>query len=253
MSCKQQDGPITMNLYYTGQDGNARRFVEEMESGGTARAIRAEKGNLRYDYFVSEEDPETVLLIDSWADQKALDIHHQTPMMKTIAGLREKYNLTMKAERYLRAPEDLTSNDAKYVRTKDESMKIQTVDFSIWPKGEPNTAYAQYFTGNSYLAPMAGGLANVTFEPRCRNNWHIHHKQVQVLICVAGRGWYQEWGKEAVEMTPGSIIAIPAEVKHWHGAAKDSWFQHLTYHKDVQEGASNEWLEPVSDEQYDAL
>ena len=130
---------------------------------------------------------------------------------------------------------------------------VQTVDFSVWPKGEPNTAYAQYFVGNSYLAPMEGGMANVTFEPRCRNNWHIHHKQVQVLICVAGRGWYQEWGKEAVPMTTGSIVAIPAEVKHWHGAARDSWFQHLTYHKDVQEGASNEWLEAVTDEIYDKL
>ena len=132
-------------------------------------------------------------------------------------------------------------------------IPVQTVDFSVWPKGEPNTAYAHYFTGNSYLAPLDGGINNVTFEPRCRNNWHIHHKQVQVLICVAGRGWYQEWGKEAVPMIPGTIIAIPAEVKHWHGAAKDSWFQHLTYHKDVQEGASNEWLEPVSDAQYDDL
>ncbi len=130
---------------------------------------------------------------------------------------------------------------------------VQTVDFSVWPQGEPNSAYARYFTGNSYLAPMAGGVANVTFEPRCRNNWHIHHKQVQVLICVAGRGWYQEWGKEAVPMTPGTIIAVPAEVKHWHGAAKDSWFQHLTYHKDVRKGASNEWLEPVTDEQYESV
>jgi len=124
---------------------------------------------------------------------------------------------------------------------------------SAWPKGEPNTAYAQYFTGNSYLAQMEGGMANVTFEPRCRNHWHIHHKAVQVLICVSGRGWYQEWGKPAVEMTPGTIIAIPAEAKHWHGAAKDSWFQHLTYHKDAQEGASNEWLEEVTDEVYDKL
>ena len=79
------------------------------------------------------------------------------------------------------------------------------------------------------------------------------HKQVQVLICVAGRGWYQEWGKAPVEMTPGSVIAIPAEVKHWHGAQKDSWFQHLTYHKDVQEDASNEWCESVADEVYDTL
>ena len=124
---------------------------------------------------------------------------------------------------------------------------------SKWPKGEPNTGYAQYFIGNSYLANVGGDVHNVTFEPRCRNNWHIHHKQVQVLICVAGRGWYQEWGKEPVEMTPGTVIAIPAEVKHWHGAAKDSWFQHLTYHKDVKEGASHEWLEPVTDEIYNKL
>ncbi len=121
---------------------------------------------------------------------------------------------------------------------------------SVWPKGAPNTAYAQYFIGNSYLAPMEGGVANVTFEPGCRNNWHIHHKAVQVLICVSGRGWYQEWGKPAVKMTPGTVIAIPAEVKHWHGAAKDSWFQHLTYMTRVEEGSSNEWLEPVTDEHY---
>ena len=135
----------------------------------------------------------------------------------------------------------------------DAHEDVRTVDFTVWPKGAPNSAYAQYFTGNSYLSPMEGGLANVTFEPGCRNNWHIHHKQVQVLICVAGQGWYQEWGKPAVKMTPGTVIAIPAEVKHWHGAAKDSWFQHLTYHTSVQEGASNEWLEPVSDEHYLSL
>ena len=129
---------------------------------------------------------------------------------------------------------------------------VQTVDFAVWPQGERNP-YGKYFTGESYLADVGGGVMNVTFEPRCRNNWHVHHKQVQVLICVAGRGWYQEWGKEAVEMTPGTVIAIPAEAKHWHGAAKDSWFQHLTYHKDVQEGASNEWLEPVTDEIYNQL
>lgn len=124
---------------------------------------------------------------------------------------------------------------------------------SKWPKGEPNTGYAQYFIGNSYLAPMEGGLVNVTFEPRCRNNWHIHHKQVQVLVCVSGRGWYQEWGKEPVELKPGVVIEIPEGVKHWHGAANDSWMQHLTYHKDVQEGASNEWLEPVTDNIYNKL
>ena len=132
----------------------------------------------------------------------------------------------------------------------DAHTPVQTVDFSVWPKGQPNTAYAQYFTGNSYLAQMECGLANVTFEPGCRNNWHIHYKQVQVLICVAGRGWYQEWGKPAVQLLPGTIIEIPEGAKHWHGAAADSWMQHLTYHKDVQADASNEWLEPVTDEQY---
>ncbi|MBE6256220.1 MAG: cupin domain-containing protein, partial [Prevotella sp.] len=111
----------------------------------------------------------------------------------------------------------------------------------------------KYFIGQSYLADVGGGIMNVTFEPCCRNNWHIHHKQVQVLICVAGRGWYQEWGKAPVEMTPGTVIDVPAEVKHWHGAQKDSWFQHLTYHKDVQEGAGNEWCEPVDDATYNAL
>ena len=121
-----------------------------------------------------------------------------------------------------------------------------------WPKGDPNP-YGKYFIGQSYLADVGGGVINVTFEPGCRNNWHIHHKQVQVLICVAGKGWYQEWGKEPQELTPGTVIAVPAEVKHWHGAQKGSWLQHLTYHKDIQEGASNEWCEAVSNEQYDAL
>ena len=132
-------------------------------------------------------------------------------------------------------------------------METQTVDFNVWQKGKFNADYAQFFTGNSYLTTLEGGLLNVTFEPGCRNNWHIHHKAVQVLICVSGRGWYQEWGKEAVELKPGVVIAIPAEVKHWHGAAKDSWMQHLTYHKDVQDGASNEWQEAVSDDEYNKL
>ena len=123
---------------------------------------------------------------------------------------------------------------------------------SKWPKGEPNP-YGKYFIDQSYLADVGGGVINVTFEPGCRNNWHIHHKQVQVLICVAGKGWYQEWGKEPQELTPGTVIAVPAEVKHWHGAQKGSWLQHLTYHKDIQEGASNEWCEPVDDATYDAL
>ena len=112
----QSSGPITMNLYYTGTDGNARKFVEEMESSGTAAAIRAEEGNLRYDYFFSAADPETVLLIDSWMSQEAIDAHHVTPMMDTIAALREKYDLHMSAERYYRAEEDVPASDETFIR-----------------------------------------------------------------------------------------------------------------------------------------
>lgn len=126
---------------------------------------------------------------------------------------------------------------------------------TAFPKGDFNAAYAQYFTGNSYLAPLLKEgmpISNVTFEPRCRNNWHIHHKAQQILICVSGEGWYAEWGKPARRLRPGDVICIPAEVKHWHGAAKDRWFQHLAFAV-AEEGASNEWLEPVTDEEYDKL
>ena len=121
-----------------------------------------------------------------------------------------------------------------------------------WPQGQPNDAYAQYFVGKSYIQRYEG-VSNVTFEPRCRNNWHIHHGAVQVLICVSGRGWYQEWNKPAIPLTLGMVIAIPEGVKHWHGAATDSWMQHLALHTAEQPNASNEWLEPVSEEQYDQL
>ena len=130
-----------------------------------------------------------------------------------------------------------------------------------WPKGNPNDAYAQYFTGQSHLAPiqpknLAEGettiqsYANVTFEPGCRNNWHIHHGAHQILICVSGEGIYQEWGKPAIHLHAGDIIDIPEGVKHWHGATKGSWFQHLASHIHVGDPESNEWLEPVTDEQY---
>lgn len=131
----------------------------------------------------------------------------------------------------------------------------QTVSPSAYPLGQPNDAYAKYFIGQSYLAVLdtVSGLCNVTFEPCCRNNWHIHHNAVQVLVCVSGRGWYQEWGKEPVELTPGTVVSVPAGTKHWHGAAADSWMQHLAYFTAQQPGFRNEWLEPVDDEQYNAL
>ena len=128
----------------------------------------------------------------------------------------------------------------------------------IFPIGEPNDGFAQYFIGQSYLAPVSTdqvGIFNVTFEPGCRNNRHIHHADKgggQILVCVAGRGYYQEWGREAVEMKPGDCINIPAGVKHWHGAAPDSWFSHLAVEV-PGENTSNEWLESVDDEQYGVL
>ena len=125
----------------------------------------------------------------------------------------------------------------------------------VFPIGEENTAYAQYFIGKSYLYPLTHGsisAANVTFEPGCRNNWHIHHKGGQILLVTAGKGWYQEWGKPAQELKPGDVVEIPPEVKHWHGAAADSWFAHIAIAVPA-EGASNEWLEEVDDAQYAAL
>lgn len=142
-------------------------------------------------------------------------------------------------------------NDLPY---EDDAMRAHAKEM-VFPIGGANEAYAQYFIGKSYLAQVSGeqvGIFNVTFEPSCRNNWHIHHASQgggQILICVAGKGYYQEWGKNAVEMNPGDCINIPASVKHWHGAAPDSWFSHLAIEV-PGENSSNEWLEPVTDDEY---
>ena len=138
-----------------------------------------------------------------------------------------------------------------------EDAKSEHQRKMIFPIGEPNP-FSQYFTGNSYLAPLSDDQVtffNVTFEPAVRNNWHIHKADKgggQVLVGVAGRGWYQEEGQPAVEILPGTVIHIPANVKHWHGAQKDGWFSHLAFEIEG-ENTSNIWLEPVSDEAYDAL
>ena len=122
---------------------------------------------------------------------------------------------------------------------------------NLFPQGGPNTAAGQYFSGTSYLHPLSseGGVtvSNVTFEPACRNNWHIHHNGGQILLCTAGRGYYQEWGKPTQELHPGDVISIPPEVKHWHGAAQDSWFAHVAI---SVPGSKAEWLEPVADAEY---
>ncbi len=150
--------------------------------------------------------------------------------------------------------------------TPSPSPKERGVDSlaAPFPKGEPNTAFAQYFIGDSFVAPIKPTnlseneatvmpIVNVTFEPGCRNNWHVHHGAHQILICVSGKGWYQEWGKAPIALTPGKVIDIPEGVKHWHGAQKDSWFQHYTTHVKTGGEESNEWLEPVTDETYKAL
>ena len=127
--------------------------------------------------------------------------------------------------------------------------------------GKPNIDFAKYFIGNSYLNPLTDMdktslfIANVTFEPKCRNNWHIHHSTSgggQILICVDGEGWYQEVGKEPRKLHVGDVITIPANVKHWHGATKNSWFSHLAIEV-PGENTSTEWCEPVSDEEYNKL
>lgn len=133
---------------------------------------------------------------------------------------------------------------------------------NVFGQGEPNDGFAQYFSGNSFLNILnnsqdEGGIftANVTFEPGCRNNWHIHHAKEgggQMLICIAGEGWYQEEGKEAVSLTPGTVINIRPDVKHWHGAKSDSWFSHIALEVPGIECGS-EWCEPVSDEEYEKL
>lgn len=131
---------------------------------------------------------------------------------------------------------------------------------NIFGLGKENVDFAEYFIGKSYLNPLTNPketvfLANVTFEPACRNNWHIHHATKgggQILVCTAGYGWYKEEGKEAVSLKPGMVITIPANVKHWHGAKKDSYFSHIVIEV-PGENTSNEWCEPVTDEEYDKL
>ena len=129
---------------------------------------------------------------------------------------------------------------------------------SLFPMGGPNNAFAQYFVGQSYLNMLTTAgvpIGNVTFEPGCRNNWHIHKAETgggQILLCTDGRGWYQEWGRPARALRPGDVVVIPAGVKHWHGAAKDSWFTHLAVEV-PGEGTGSQWLEPVDEDTYQAL
>ena len=195
------------------------------------------------------------------------------PSNKAAIKLYENFGLRSVGRRkgyYLDNGEDaliMWNTDICSIKSSNESEDLtmsinQTMeDYQksiFFPIGQKNDAYAKYFKGQSYLAPVAGKefpIFNVTFEPGCRNNWHIHHADKgggQMLICVGGRGYYQEWGKDPIEMTAGTVITIPANAKHWHGAAPDSWFSHLAF-EIPGENPSNEWLEPVTDEEYGKL
>ena len=146
---------------------------------------------------------------------------------------------------------------AKEVWAEDDAAdaKAKHQNEMVFPIGAPNDGFAKYFVGQSYLAPLSTaqvGIYNVTFEPGCRNNWHIHHAKSgggQILVCVAGCGYYQEWGKPAQELHPGDVVNIPVGVRHWHGAAPDSWFSHLAVEVPGDE-TSNEWLEAVDSTTY---
>ena len=131
----------------------------------------------------------------------------------------------------------------------------EAVKNDLFGFGDKNVAFAKYFIGDSYLNSLISAddnidvhVANVSFEPGCRNNWHVHHNGYQLLLVTAGEGWYQEFGKPAQKLHPGDAVAIHEGVKHWHGATKDSWFSHIAITK-----GSSEWLEEVSDADYAKL
>lgn len=168
-------------------------------------------------------------------------------ILSSIEGLEPQLNAHIQICKHI----GLTDEQIKEV-LKLTSANNKGGEFGL---GEENTAYAKYFVGQSYLKPLTTegvNSANVTFEPGCRNNWHVHHKGGQILLVTSGRGYYQEWGKPAQELKAGDVVNIPAGVKHWHGAASDSWFTHIAIAIPA-DGASTEWLEEVSDKEYAKL
>ena len=203
---------------------------------------------------LSETDPEFVALFKQFAFQEVpkdlpFSLDERRYYLATLAVLVGSQGL----EAYKEILPVALDNGVKAKEAFDKANH-----FGL---GASNDAYAQYFIGQSYLNSLGStkdgviALHNVTFEPDCRNNWHIHHASKgggQILICTAGEGWYQEEGKEAVSLSEGSVVIIPANVKHWHGAKKDSWFSHIAFGV-PGEDLSNEWCEAVSDEEYNQL
>lgn len=193
-----------------------------------------------------------VALVSSGVTDSSLTHHLQNAKAHGVSKSEIAANLTHVAF-YAGWPKAWAAfNQAKEVWKEEASAGATEMEnyqkTLFFPIGEPNNAYARYFSGRSFLAPVSGSqisIHNVTFEPGCQNNWHIHHAKSgggQILICVGGRGWYQEWGKDPVAMKPGDCVNIPVGVKHWHGAAEDSWFSHLAIEV-LGEETSTEWLE----------
>lgn len=222
-----------------------------------------------------------ILFGEVWGREDKLSLHDRS--MITIAALMGAKNFPqVKAHLQMGKVHGITKEEAVEIVTQlafytgwanawtvfpmiaevyNDEAENNKVFCPMFGLGQPNEAYAQYFIGKSYLNCLirvgepAIGVANVTFEPGCRNNWHIHKATKnggQILLCTDGEGWYQEEGKEAQSLKPGDVVTIPANVKHWHGAKKDSWFSHLAIEV-PGENSSNEWCEPVTDEEYNLL
>lgn len=181
---------------------------------------------------------------------------YQEREIATISALSSMQGVESQLNSHIQIGKNTGLTDEQIAEILDLTKSSRSGAFDI---GNKNDAYAKYFKGQSYLQPLTTegvNTANVTFEPGCRNNWHIHNgengKGGQILLVTSGRGYYQEWGKPAQELKAGDVVNIPSGVKHWHGAAKDSWFSHVAIAVPT-EGASTEWLEEVSDEEYNKL
>ncbi len=178
--------------------------------------------------------------------------------LASVPEVEPQLNAHIQIAKNIGIPQNKIDEILKLTGYKDKATKeAEKKQFKniIFDKGQPNNDYALVFTGQSYLNRLSTdgvNITNVTFEPKCRNNWHIHHKGGQILLVTQGRGYYQEWGHPAVEVKAGDVVNIPPEVKHWHGAAKDSWFVHITVEVPAK-NSSTEWLEPVSDTEYNKL
>ncbi len=177
---------------------------------------------------------------------------NQEREIATISALSSMQGVESQLKSHIQCGKNTGLSDKQINEILDLTKGARSGAFNI---GVKNDAYAKYFIGQSYLQPLTTegvNSANVTFEPKCRNNWHIHHKGGQILLVTSGRGYYQEWGKPAQELKTGDVVNIPAGVKHWHGAAQDSWFSHVAISVPA-EGATTEWLEEVSDKEYNKI